>query len=134
MRWAASRALRALISCGVEREEFFAGAAGIDVGLVGLRCLDLGLRAGGLAAQVGIIELQEQLALANMVAFFYEQMLHRGCNRRVGLEILDGFNFAVGGNQAADGAALHCGGANPQGSGPNENRDQSEGGNDDTDP
>ena len=108
---------------GVEREDFLAGAAGIDVGLVGLRCLDLGLGAGGLAAQIGIIKLQEQLALANVVAFFYEQVLHGGGGGRVRFEIADGFNFAVGGDEAANGAALDCGGSNPQGGRPREDRD-----------
>jgi hypothetical protein len=57
---------------GVEREEFFAGASGVDVGLIGLRGLDLRLGSGRLAAEVCVIELQKQLALANVVAFFYE--------------------------------------------------------------
>jgi hypothetical protein len=36
---------------------------------------------------------------------------------------LDGLHFAIGGNQAADGAALHRGGADFQGTGSRENGD-----------
>jgi hypothetical protein len=91
--------------------------------LIGLRCFHLSLRTGGLAAEIGIIELQEQLALANVLSFFYEQTLYRGGNGGVGFEVLDGLYFAIGGNQAADGASLHRGGANLQGAGPGENGD-----------
>jgi hypothetical protein len=44
----------------------------------------------------------------------------------VGFEVLDGLDFAVGGNQAADGAAFDCGGANLQRAGPGEDGDQSQ--------
>ena len=53
-------------------KKFFVGTASVDFGLTCLRRLHLSLRAGGLASQVGIIELQEQLTLANMVSFFYQ--------------------------------------------------------------
>jgi hypothetical protein len=69
-----------------------------------------------------------------VVAFFYEQTFHGGSDRRVRLKIPDGFNFAVGGNHAANGSALDCGRANPQGAGANEDRDESEDGNERTDP
>ena len=111
---------------GVEREDFFACTAGIDVGLIGLRRFDLGLGASGLAAQVGIIELQQQLTLANVVTFFHEQMFHGSGGRGVRFEVADGFDFSVGGDQAADRSASDCGGANPQGPGTREDRDESQ--------
>ena len=100
---------------GIKREKLFAGAPGVKVRLISLRRLHLGLRTRGLAAQVGIIELQQQLALANVISFFYEQPLYRGWDRRMRFEILDGLHFAIGGNQAADGSALHVSGANLRG-------------------
>ena len=110
---------------GIEREQFFTRATGVNVGLIGLRRFDLGLGARGLAAQVGIIELQQQLTLANVVAFFHEQMFHGRRNRGVRLEVADGFDFAVGGDQTADWPAFDCGGANPQRAGAREDRDDS---------
>ena len=110
----------------IERQQFLAGTAGIHVGLVGLRRFDLGLGAGGLAAQIGIVKLQEQLTLANVVTLFYEQMPNRGGTRRVCLEVANGFDFAVGGDQAADRSALHGRGAHPQRAGTREDRDKSE--------
>jgi hypothetical protein len=74
------------------------------------------------------------LALANVVAFFYKHMFHGGSDWRVRLKIADGFHFAVGGNQAANGSALDCGGANSQGAGACEDRDKSKGGNEHTHP
>jgi len=59
LRWAASRALRALVSFGINGEKLFLRAAIRKVRLIGLRCLHLSLRAGGLAAEVGVIELQK---------------------------------------------------------------------------
>jgi hypothetical protein len=98
----------------IECEDFFAGTAGREVSLIGLGGLHLGLRAGRLAAQVGVIELQKQLAFADVVSFFHQQTLHSSCDRGVSFEILHGFHFAIGGNQAADGSAFHGCGANLQ--------------------
>jgi hypothetical protein len=110
----------------VKREHFVASAAGRNVSLIGLRSPYLCLRARGLAAQVSVIELQEQLAFANVVSFFHQQMLHRGGDGGVRFEILDGLGFAVGGDQAADGAALHRGSANIQRARLGEERDYGE--------
>ncbi len=75
--------------------------------MIGLRGLDLRLGAGGLAADIGIIQLQQQLAFAHVIAFLYQKTFYRSCNRRVRFEVLDGLNLAVGGDQAADRSALH---------------------------
>ena len=54
--------------------------------LVGLRGLDLGLSAGGLRADVGIIELQQELALAHVIAFLDQQAFYRGRDGGVSLK------------------------------------------------
>ena len=98
----------------VESENLFASTAGGEVSLIGLGSFHLGLRSGGLAAQVAVIELQQELTLANVVSFFYQQTLHGSGDRRVGFEILDGFDFAIGRNQTADRSAFHGGDADLQ--------------------
>ena len=100
----------------VQREKFFLRATGCQDGLIGLRRLYLGLGTGGLRTNVGVVELQQDLALAHPVAFLNEQVFHRGRNGSVGLEILNGLDFTVRGDQAADGTALDGGGPYLQGS------------------
>ena len=45
----------------------------------------------------------------HVIAFFHQDLLDRGGNRGVGLEVLNRLHFSVGGNQAADGPALNFG-------------------------
>ncbi len=75
--------------------------------MIGLRGFHLSLGAGGLRADVGVVELQQQLSLAHVVAFLYQQAFHRGRDGSMRLKVLDGLNLAVGGDQAADRTALH---------------------------
>jgi len=98
----------------IDGENFFVCTAGGEVSLIGLGGFHQSLRAGRLAAQVGIIELQKQLAFADVIAFLDKQALHRGGDGRVGFEIPNGFYFAIGGNQTADGSALDGCGADLQ--------------------
>ena len=91
----------------IQGEQFFLRATGLQGGLIGLRGLHLCLSAGGLRANVGVVELQQELAFAHMVAFLDQQAFHRGRDGGVRFEILNGLNLAVGGDQAADGTALH---------------------------
>ena len=58
-----------------------------------------------------IVELQQKLTFAYVVALIHQQALDCGRDGRVRFEILNGLNLAVGGNQTADGAALDGGGA-----------------------
>ena len=101
----------------VEGKDFLVSASGGDVGLIGLRGGHLRLRVLGLAADVGVVELQKKLSFVHVVAFFDQQALDDRGDRRVGFEIfiLERLNFAVGGNQAADGAALDGGNVDDQG-------------------
>jgi hypothetical protein len=62
-----------------------------------------------LTTNVGVIELQQQLAFADVVALLYQQALDGRGNRGVGFEILHWLDFAIGRNQAADGASLNRG-------------------------
>ena len=82
---------------------------------VGLRCLQLCLGASGLGARVGVIQNEQQLAFLDGVAFFDKNALHTCCDRSVRFEIVDGLDFSVGGNQAADGALLDNGGSHRHG-------------------
>ena len=75
-------------------------------GFVGLRSFDLRLGACSLGANVGVVELQQELALAHVIAFFDQQAFYRGRDRSVGFEVLNGLNLPVGGDHAADGTAL----------------------------
>jgi hypothetical protein len=82
--------------------------------LIGLRGFYLSLGTGGLRANVGVVELQQQLSFAHAVAFFDQQALYCGRDGSVRFKVLEGFNLAVGGDLAADGAALHRGGTHFQ--------------------
>ena len=99
---------------GIERKHFFARAAAGKIGLIGLSGLHLRLSTGGLAAQVGVVELQQELAFSDAVAFFHQQPLDCCRDGRVGLEVLYGLNFSVCRNKAADRAALDRGGADSE--------------------
>jgi len=46
------------------------------------------------------------LAFTYVIAFLDQQAFYRGRDRSVRLKVLNGFNLAVGGNKAADGAAF----------------------------
>lgn len=99
---------------GLDGQEFFLGAAVFQSRLASLRSLQLCLGAGSLGPDVVVIELQEELPLADLVALFDEEMLHRSGNGRVRFKIVKGLDFSVGRNQATDWAALHSGRANLQ--------------------
>jgi hypothetical protein len=71
-----------------------------------------------------MIELQQQLPPANVIALLYQQPFYGGGNGSVRLKILDGFHFSVGGDQTPDGAAPYRGGTNFQWAGARKNRDQ----------
>jgi len=58
-----------------------------------------------------------------VISFFYEYALDRGGGGGVRFEILNGLNFAVGGNESANGAAGDSGGANFERAGTSEDRD-----------
>jgi hypothetical protein len=94
---------------GIEGKEFFASATGAEVGLIGLRCFYPSLRTRRLTAQIGIVELQEELSLTDVIAFLYKQTLYCGGDGRVSFEILYGLDLAIGGNEAPDGSALDRG-------------------------
>ena len=66
--------------------------------MIGLSGADLGLGAGGLAAEVLVVELQQKLPLADVIAFLHQQQLDRRGDGGVGFEILNGLDFSVGGN------------------------------------
>ena len=94
----------------IEGDDLFLGAAGFQSGLIGLGSLNLGLSTGSFGANVRIVELKQKLASFYAIAFFHQQALDGGWDRRVSLEIVDGFDFAIGRDQTADGAALDgCG-------------------------
>ena len=114
---------------GIEREHFFARSAAGEIGLIGLRGLHLRLRAGSLAAQIGVVKLQQQLPFANVLAFFHQQAFNSCWDGRVRLKILDGLNFSIGGDQAANRPALHRRGADAQRALARENWDESDQGN-----
>src|SRR6202008_1415650 len=98
----------------VEGKYFVLRAPRLQRGLFGLRSLDLGQSPGGWRTNVGVIELQQELSLAHLVAFFDQQAFHGRRNRGVRFQIPNGLNFSVGGNQASDGTTLHHGSSNLQ--------------------
>ena len=103
-------ALRAsLHDLGLQRQHFFLRAAMLDGLHVGLRALELGLRMRGLAARLGIIQLQQRLTFFDVVAFLDEQAPDRRVHGRMGFEILCRLDFAIGGDHAPNGAALERG-------------------------
>ena len=61
----------------IQRKNLFACTAGCKVRLIRLSGFYLGLRARRLTAQVAIIELQQQLAFADVISFFHQQPLYR---------------------------------------------------------
>ena len=93
----------------IQGENFFLRAAGRQCGLIRLCCLDLSLGASGLRAYVDVIKLQQELAPFHVIAFFDKQALHRGRDGSVRFEILNGLNFAVGGDNTADRATFNPG-------------------------
>src|SRR5207302_10090728 len=64
----------------------------------------LGVRR--LTANVGVIELEQKLSLADVIAFMHQQASYGGGDGGMCFEILYWLDFAVGGNHAANGAAL----------------------------
>jgi len=90
----------------IQRQHFLLCAFVVEGRLIGLRGLDLSPGAGRLRANIGVVELQQQLPLAHVVALLHQQAFYRGRDGSVGLEILNGLNLPVGGNQAADGSSF----------------------------
>ena len=70
----------------IQGQHFFLCASGRESGLIGLRGLDLSLGAGGLGADVGVVELQQKLALAHVIAFLDQQAFYRGGDGSVRFE------------------------------------------------
>jgi len=64
-----------------------------------------------LGTRVGVIQNDQQLAFLDGVAFLDKNTPYTRRDRSVGLEVVDGLNFSVGGNQAADRALLDDGGS-----------------------
>ena len=76
---------------------------------VGFSRTHLSLRLRRLTPRARSIQFCQQLALLNVRSFFHQKLFH-GCPcRRVGFEILNWFDFAVGRNYASNGAASDCG-------------------------
>ncbi len=98
----------------IEGEDFFLRATSLKFGFACLRRLDLRLCPSSLCADVGIVELKQELALAHVVAFLDQQAFHCGRDGSMRFEVLNRLNLAIGGNQAADRAALNGCGAHPQ--------------------
>ena len=71
----------------------FLRASSLEFRLIGLRGSHLGLRLSCLGANVVVVQLQQQLAFAYVVAFFHQQAFHRGGNGSMRFEILDGLNL-----------------------------------------
>jgi hypothetical protein len=91
----------------IQGQHFFLSAPALQSGLVGLRGFDLSLGAGRLGADIGVIELQQKLALAYVVALLNQQTLYRSRDGGVGLEVLNWLNLAVSRDHTADGAAVN---------------------------
>ncbi len=79
--------------------------------MIGLGGFDLRLGAGSLGADVGVVELQQKLALVHMIAFLDRQALYRRGDGSVRFEafVLNRFNLSVGRNEAADWTAFDPG-------------------------
>ena len=78
------------------------------------------LGGGDLAAGVAVVQLDELLRLADVLADLDEDFLRRRRGGRVGLEVFDGLDLAVGGNGAdqvgvrgLDGVDFTCRGREP---------------------
>ena len=56
---------------GIKRQQFFVGASGGQVALVSPRRGHLRPRLRGLLADIGVVELQQQLSLAHAVTFLH---------------------------------------------------------------
>ena len=69
------------------------------------------LGASRLGTRVGVIQNEQQLALLDRIAFLDQNAPHTRRDRSMRLEVVDGLNFSVGGNQAADRAPLDDGGS-----------------------
>jgi hypothetical protein len=89
----------------IEGENFFVSASGFEGGLFSLGGGELGLRAGGLRADIGVVEFEERLSFADVVAFFHEDALDAGGEGSVGFEVLDGLDLSIGGDEGANGSA-----------------------------
>ena len=99
-----------------ERDDFFLRAAVFCCGKIGLRGFHLCSRTRGLAADIGVIEFQQQLTFVNIVAFLDQKAFYGGGDRSMGFEILQRLDLAVGGYYAADRATLHGNSTDFQGS------------------
>ena len=91
----------------LQGEEFFLRSAVLNGLHVRLRALQLRLCVGSLTARLGIVKLQQQLTFLDVVAFLYIETAHRGVRGRVCFKILSRLDFAVGGNDTANGSALY---------------------------
>jgi hypothetical protein len=86
----------------------------------------------GLAADVGVVELQKKLSFAHVVALLNQEALDDGGDGGVSfeIEIVQRLNFAVGGDQAADGTALDGGDVHGERRAAGEDGDEDYGSND----
>ena len=91
-------------------QHFFLASTPFGCTQIGLRAFYLCLGASGLGASVGIIQNKEQFAFLDGVALFDINVPHTCRYRSMGLEVVDGLDFPVSRNQAADCALLDDGG------------------------
>jgi hypothetical protein len=82
-------------------------SASLEGGLIGLRGGKTSASASGLRSNVGVIEFEKKLPFADVITFSHEQAFDCSRDGRVGFEIFDRLDFAVGGDQTPYGAALN---------------------------
>ena len=100
------------VPCG---EQFFLRSASGYGCKLSLRALDLGLGARDLRAGLGVVQLHQQLAGFNPVPLMDVDAPDCCRERRVGFKVVDGLNFAVGGDAGSDGFAIGAGSPNLDG-------------------
>ena len=90
-----------------EVEDFFLTAASLDGAEVGLSRFHQRLGARCLGTRIGVVQYQQKLSRLDEIAFLDEHALHAGRGRSVSFEIVDGLDFPVRRNQAANVGLLH---------------------------
>ena len=96
---------------GFEAQHFFLVPASFHGAQVGLSCPQLCLGTSCLRTSAGVIQNKKQLPLLDGVTFLDKNAAYSRRDGSVGFEVVDGLNFSVRGNQAADGALLDDGGS-----------------------